>query len=327
VKLQGIEFLLWTSLATATLPRAIETETKRLEELIPENQRKGIAEKEIALALEGLRPIHEDLAQGKVHVAFDRLARSQDLLASAAFLSRHQEEIKDSKAFLALWEAGGPALGEQSARLQKTGFSGRSALVQSRGEIATYRILTHYRASKMYAKVGLQGGLYYLGSAHAAAELANFCARIEDEPKGTLPKFRPLGEVEAELSKSTVAAYGGGDASTVHHQNFIRLDSALKEARQLIADQRSYGAAASILEARFRLGLIQGDPSAPISIPDPERLPYRARLFDPAFDHSLAMSLWERALDRAASSEEKDRREAVVLLEEIIPFYFQLLEA
>jgi hypothetical protein len=312
-------------LALPTLPQAIETETKRLEALIPENQRKGIAEKEIALALDGLRPIREDLAQGRVYVAFDRLARSQDLLGSAAFLSRHQEDVKDSKTFLALWEADGPALEEEAARLQKTGFSGRSALVQSRGEIATYRVLTHYRASKMYAKVGIQGGLYYLGSAHAAAELASFCSRIEDEPKGALPRFRPLVEVEAELSKSTVAAYGNGDASTLHHQNFIRLDSALKEARQLIADQRGYGAVASILEARFRLGIIQGDPGAPT--PDPDRAPYRARLFDPAFDHSLALSLWERALDRVASSEEKDRREAAVLLEEVIPFYFQLLEA
>jgi hypothetical protein len=325
VRLQGIEFLLWISLAPG-LPQAIETEAKRLEALIPENQRKGIAEKEIALALDGLRPIPEDLARGKVYVAFEKLARSQDILVSAAYLSRHQEEVQDSKAFLALWEADGPALEEEAARLQRTGFSGRSALVQSRGEIATYRVLTHYRAAKMYAKVGIQGGLYYLGSAHAAAELASFCARIEDEPKGALPGFRPLAEVEGELSRSTVAAYGGGDASTVHHQDFIRLDSALKEARQLITDHRDYGAAASILEARFRLGIIQRDPSAPISTPDPGRAPYRARLFDPAFDHSLALSLWERALDRVASSEEKDRREAAVLLEEVIPFYFQLLE-
>jgi hypothetical protein len=322
---QGIEFVLSSLLAMATLPEAIESETKRLEELIPENQRKGIAEKEIALALDGLRPIHEDLAKGKVYVAFDRLARSQDLLASAAFLSRHQEDVKDPEAFLALWEAEGPALEEESARLQKTELSRRSALLRSRIEIATYRILTHYRASKMYAKVGVQGGLYYLGSAHAAAEFASFCAGIEDEPKGSSPRFRPLAEVEADLSKSTVAAYGGGDASTVHHQNFIRLDSALKEARQLIAERRDFGAALSLLEAKLRLGLVQSPSGGAVAPPDPDRAPYRARLLDPAFDHSLAMSLWERALDRTASSEEQERREAAVLLEEVIPFYFDLL--
>ena len=308
------------------LPQAILSETKRLEELIPENQRKGIAEKEIAFALEGLRPIPEDLAQGKVYVAFDRLASSQDILESAAFLSRHQEEVQEPKAFLALWEADGRTLQEDVTRIEKTGFAGRSALIQSWGEISTFRILTHHRASRMYAKIGIEGGLYYLGNAHAAAEFASFCARIEDDPKGALPRFRPLADVEAELSKSTVSAYGRGDASTLHHKNFIRLDSSLKEARQLIADHRDLGAAASLLEARFRLGIIQRDPSAPISAPDPDRAPYRARLFDPAFDHSLALSLWERALDRVASSEEKDRREAAVLLEEVIPFYFQLLE-
>ncbi|HSF19632.1 MAG TPA: hypothetical protein VLK65_29185 [Vicinamibacteria bacterium] len=298
---------------------------KRLEDLIPENERKGIAEKEISFALDGLRPISDDLAQGKVYVAFERLAASQDILESAAFLSRHQD-VQKPEAFLALWEADGRVLEQEVARLGKAGFSGRSAVVQSRGEISIYRILTHYRASKMYAKVGIGGGLYYLGNAHAAASFASFCARLDDAPQGALPRFRPLAEVEAELSKNTVAAYGQGDAATTHHKNFIRLDSALKEARLLIADHRDLGTVATLLEARFRLGLIQKDPSAPVPVPDTDRAPYRARLFDPAFDHSLALSLWERALDRVASSEDTDRREATVLLEEVIPFYFQLLE-
>jgi hypothetical protein len=306
------------------LSQAIGGEVKRLEELIPEDQRKGVAEKEIAAALERLHPIHGDLAQGRIHLAFERLARSQDLLVSAAFLSRHEEEVKETEAFLALWEAEGRALEDGVARIEKAGFTGRSALVRSWGEVSTHRILTHHRASRMYAKAGIEGGLYYLGSAHAAAELASFCGRVEDEPKGALPRFRPLADVEADISKRTVAAYGRGDASTVHHATFIRLDSALKEARLLIASHRDFGAAASLLEARFRLGVIESDPSA--SIPDPDRVPYRARLFDSAFDHSLALSLWERALDRAASSGEQERREAAVLLEEVIPFYLQLLE-
>lgn len=323
--LQGIEFLLSTSLALPTLPQAIEAETKRLEQLIPENQRQGIAEKEIAYALDALKPIPEDLAAGRIHLAFERLADSQDILVSAAFLSRHQATIQSSEAFLALWEADGRALEAEAARLEKDALSGRSALVQSCGEVSTFRALTHHRASRMYAKLGIPGGLYYLGNAHAAAELAAFCAGIEDGPKGALPRFRPLADFEAELSKSTVSAYGQGDASTAHHRDFIRLDSALKEARQLIAANRAYGAAASLLEARLRMGLVQkpagdGNPS------DPSRAPYRARLLDPEFDHSLALSLWERALVRAASSEEKDRREAAVLLEEVIPFYFRLLE-
>jgi hypothetical protein len=326
VRLQGIEFLLWTALAPPTLSQAIDAETKRLEALIPEDQRRGIAEKEIAFALEGLAPIPDDLAAGRIHLAFERLADSQDTLVSAAFLSRHKGTVQTPEAFLALWEADGGSLEAEVSRLEKVGFSGRSALVQSWGEVSTYRTLTHHRASRMYAKIGIPGGLYYLGNAHAAAELAALCARIEDDPAGSLPRFRPLAPFETELSKSTVSAYGDGDASTAHHRDFIRLDSALKEARKLIAENRSYGAAASLLEARFRIGLVQRTASAPVPAPDPDRAPYRARLLDPASDHSLAMSLWERALVRAASAEEKDRREAAVLLEEVIPFYFQLLE-
>ena len=114
-------------------------------------------------------------------------------------------------------------------RLEKAGFAGKSALVQSVGESSTYRAITHYRASRMYARVGIQGGLYYLGNAHASLELASLCARMDDAHRGTLPSFRPLADFEAELSKSTVSAYGQGDASTTHHRDFIRLDSALKE--------------------------------------------------------------------------------------------------
>jgi hypothetical protein len=326
VTLQGIEFLLLSLLASAGLPSAILSETERLKELIPEDQRKGVAEKEITYALEGLRPIPEDLSAGRVHLALERLVDSQDILISAAFLSQHQEKVQTPESFIALWEEDGRTLEPEVERLEKAGFGGKSALVQSIGESSAYRAHTHYRASRMYARVGIEGGLYYLGNAHAALELASFCARMDDAPTGALPTFRPLADFEAELSKGTVSAYGQGDASTTHHRDFIRLDSALKEARKLIAENRSYGAAASLLEARLRIGLVRRTASGPVPAPDPDRAPYRARLLDPASDHSLAMSLWERALVRAASSEEKDRREAAVLLEEVIPFYFQLLE-
>jgi hypothetical protein len=324
VTLQGIEFLLVSLLASAGLPEAILSETRRLQELIPENQRQGIAEKEIASALDGLKPIADDVAAGRVHLAFERLGDSQDTLVSAAFLSQHQEEVSTPETFLELWETDGKTIDSEVAQIQKAGFGDRSAFVQSIGEISSYRALAHHRASRMYARVGIPGGLYYLGSAHAARELASLCARVDDRRTGALPTFRPLAPFEADLSKSTVSAYGQGDASTTHHRDFIRLDSALKEARQLIAEGRPFGAAASLLEARFRIGLVQK--TAGGVPPDPDRAPYRARLLDPAFDHSLAMSLWERALVRVASSEEKDRREAAVLLEEVIPFYFQLLE-
>ena len=103
VRLQGIEFLLLSSMALPILPQAILTETKRLEELIPENERKGIAEKEIAFALDGLRPIPEDLAQGKVYVAYERLASSQDILESAALTSalplRFSRPVSDSGSY------------------------------------------------------------------------------------------------------------------------------------------------------------------------------------------------------------------------------------
>jgi hypothetical protein len=320
--LQVIEFVATVALA-ASVPEAIEAEVKRLESLIPEEQRKGIAEKEIATALERLPKVKEDLAAGRVELAFDRLAYAQDILESAAFLGRHQADVQDSDAFLALWEAEGRVLEEKAAKLNSLDLSSKTALVRAWTELYINRILPHHRASKMYARFGISGGLYYLGSARAAASFAELWAGVDDRPTGKPPRFRSLAPFEAELSRSTVDAYGSEDSSTVHHRNFIRLDSALKEARRLLSEHRDFGTASALLEARLRLGLIQL-PSGPAT-PDPEKTLYRDRLFDEATDHSLARAAWERAVALSTQGED-ERREAVVLFETVIPFYFELLE-
>jgi hypothetical protein len=320
--LQVIEFVLAVVLA-GSLPSAIQAEVKRLESLIPEEQRKGVAEKEIASALERLRMVKEDLAAGRVELAFDRLAYAQDVLESAAFLSRHHAEVKDSEAFLALWEAEGRVLEEKAARLASADLSGKSALVRAWAELYIHRILPHHRASKMYARFGIPGGLYYLGSARAAASFAELWVGVDDPPTGKAPRFRSLAPFEAELSRSTVTAYGSEDSSTVHHRNFIRLDSALKEARRLLSEHREFGTASALIEARLRLGLIQLPAGS--AAPDPEKASYRNRLFDETVDHSLARASWERAVALSTQGED-GRREAIVLFETVIPFYFELLE-
>jgi hypothetical protein len=318
--LQVIEFAATIVLATS-VPEAIASEVKRLESLIPEEQRKGIAEKEIATALERLQLVKEDLAAGRVELAFDRLAYAQDVLESAAFLSRHHAAVQDEEAFLALWEAEGRVLEEKAARLASLELSGRTALVRAWTELYIHRILPHHHASKMYARFGIPGGLYYLGSARAAASFAELWAGVDDRPTGKPPRFQSLAPFEAELSRSTVEAYGSADSSTLHHRNFIRLDSTLKEARRLLSEHRDFGAASALLEARLRLGLIELSPESAFS-PDPEKASYRDRLLDETVDHSLARALWEKA----AALKTSDPREAGVLLETVIPFYFELLE-
>jgi hypothetical protein len=317
--LQVIEFVATMVIATS-VPETIAAEVKRLESLIPEEQRKGIAEKEIASALERLQTAKEDLSAGRVELAFDRLAYAQDVLESAAFLGRHQADVRDSDAFLALWEAEGRVLEEKAARLTSLDLSGKSALVRAWTELYLHRILPHHHASKMYARFGIPGGLYYLGSARAAASFAELWAGVDDRPTGKPPRFQSLAPFEAELSRSTVGAYGSEDSSTLQHRNFIRLDSALKEARRLLSEHRDFGAASALLEARLRLGVIEAP--AGTAAPDPDKAPYRERLFEEAVDHSLARALW----DRAAALKTSDPREAAVLLTTVIPFYFELLE-
>lgn len=267
----------------------------------------------------GLRRVAADVASGRTYLALYDLALHQDMVASTVFWVENQEAANGAERFDELWETMGPEL-EEEVRSLANAFEGQSAAVRARGELVMNRILSQHRAARLYAKAGESaGGLFYLGSAQAAARLARFVSTLEDEPSARSPRLERLTAVESRLSRLALEAYGRGDAATVHHQSFIRLDAALKEARELIADGRRYGAASSLLEARLRLGLVTTPSGA---APGLEQASYRARLFDPNRDHSLARELWERALKGARSSDEHERRLAAIITDEVIPFYF-----
>jgi hypothetical protein len=309
---------------TATFERQIAAEAERLKQVVPEGDRQGPMKDQIEPALEALDKVAADIASGRPYRAFERLFSSFDMLESAAFWYQHAAAAKEQAPFLVLWEEVGPELEREHERLSKTTFEGAPAAVRARAEIAVSRILTHYRAARLYGKAGqLEGGLYYLGSARASLEFAKFCARLEYDPPGSPPRFRDVNEAERSLSKLTLEAYGQKDASTAHHRDFIVLDSALKEARGLLSGGRLDGAVAELLDARLRLGLAR-DPAD--GAPSPDSVPYRERLFEPGRDHTIARVHWERALEAQASADEAERRRASVILDEVIPFYFDLLQ-
>jgi glyoxylase-like metal-dependent hydrolase (beta-lactamase superfamily II) len=307
-----------TSARASSLATAVAAEASRLQVLIPEAKRTGFLAKDLGSALDGLAEIERDVSSGRSDLAFRTLSAYQDMVESAAFYYDHEPAAKDPAQFDALWKRTGTELelGDAAKALE-----GKSAIVRARAEIAMNQIEPHYRASRLYAKAGEAGGVFYLGTARAALDFVRFCSKLPDDapPAGDPPDLSGLADIEGELSRRTLEAYGEGDAAATHHRDFIRVDSALKEARELLRDGRRYGAAASLLEARLRLDVVQAPPDA---VPHFDAVTYKARLFDPSHDHSLARELWERALQGAASKDEEDHRLAAVIVSDVIPFYF-----
>jgi hypothetical protein len=311
-----------TSARASDLGSDLAAEAARLTTLVPEEGRPEFLAKDLASAVDSLAEVSSDVSKGRVYLALRKLSLHQDTVESAAFFLDHAETARDPAKFDALWSEVGPALERQNQELDGA-FEGRSAAVRARGEIAQNRILSHYRASRLYGKAGMHaGGVFYLGSAEAAAKLGQLCAVLRDSPMGEPPELTVTGleAVESSLSKLALDAYAEGNASTTHHRDFIQLDAALKQARELLRDGRRFGAAALLLEARLRLGVA----TAPVdAVPDFDGVAYRSRLFDPSHDHSLARTFWERALEGAASSDAEERRVAAVIVSDVLPFYFE----
>jgi glyoxylase-like metal-dependent hydrolase (beta-lactamase superfamily II) len=302
-----------TSAGAAKLAVDVATEASRLRGLVPESGNPEFLAKDLKAALDALADVATDVSKGRTYLALRKLSFYQDMVESSAFYLENQ-----TAAFDELWTAVGEGL-ESEAKLED--LETRDAAVRAHAEIAQNRILPHYRAARLYAKAGQNdGGLFYLGSARAAAKRARLLAGFGDPPEGDRPGLSGLEAALAELSKLALASYSQGDAATTHHRDFIRMDAALKEARELLRDGRRYGAAGSLLEARLRLGLA-GAPEE--SVPRFDEVSYRARLFDPNRDHSLARELWERALEGAASHDEDEERLAAVIIKDVIPFYFE----
>lgn len=304
------------------LASAVATEASRLMVLIPESKRTGFLADELGSAIDGLAGIGPDVASGRTYLALRKLAIYQEMVASSAFWYSNEPAAKDPARFESLWERTGAELRPGAL---SGAFEHKSAAVRAHVEIALNRIEPHYRASRLYARAGEQaGGLFYLGSARADLEFVRFCSTLPDVTAGDPPDLDGLADAETELSRRALEAYDYKDAATTHHRDFIRLDAALKEARELLRDGRRYGAAASLLEARLRLGIVTASSGTTSSI-NFDSVAYKARLADPARDHSLAQELWERAVEAAESNDEAEQRIAAVILSDVIPFYFDRL--
>jgi hypothetical protein len=248
-------------------------------------------------------------------------------LAAAAYMqSPPASSAKDETAFEAEWARMGRALADRLAKPPAGALDGvRPAALRALGEAVLLQPRVFYDASLEYGRATMPDyGLFYIGSARAAGEIADLSRSLSEPEAAPFPPVRSVRpEIEA-LEGELLAAYRP-PLSVDRHPDFIAASSQLKEARELDESGLEYGALLRYLQAAQRFYLLRA--ARP---DDPEPLARRlrrlqARLSADRRDHSLGRLFLERAGEAlAASPPETAVAEAIV--SDVVPRYLAALE-
>lgn len=267
------------------------------------------------------------LGDGRRLLALQRLlAVRADLSAAAYMQAKSAAQARDPQAFEAEWERMGGVLCGGLGPHSESALQGvHPAAVRALGETALPQARVLYDASLEYGRSTTpEFGLYYLGSARAAAEAAELCRSLSGpgEPEGP-PVRSPRAEVEA-LEGELLAAYRP-PLSIDRHAEFIAASSLLKEARELDALGLSHGALLRYLQAAQRFA-----PLRPAGPPDAARVARRlreivARLGAKGVDNSLGRLFLERAQEALAASPPEPAIASAVV-DDVLPRYLAALE-
>jgi hypothetical protein len=228
-------------------------------------------------------------------------------------LAAKAANYSDHAAFTAKWTAIGAPPGPPTERANVS-------FVEALAQAAEGRAPATYRASLPYGQdAGIQAGLYYLGESHAMVEFAALCRALALPSAGRQPN---LGSIEPQLAayeKDVVAAYER--APPAERPQYAGVNVAIKLARTLDEQKRHEGALLQYLVSRFRFGLIRD--SSPAGGTDLEVRLSTADL--PAgVDHSIAEFFVQLA--RATSGDGVVSASAAVVLDDILPAYFEVVK-
>ncbi len=302
-----------------------------------------------------------DLAAGRDALAFEDLARGRSLLRAFAWVDEHPAARTDLKAFERLWQERSVALRAEHQALRAMPWGETPGAVRAIAESAEGKIETLVEASRAYAAVTSPGdGLFYLGQAEAAAELARLGHTVSasagepsgasinsagkpsgasitnaGKPSGTsITSAGRLSSASATLRsilpelraiQDKVNAAFQPPLSIERHPDFIRLNATLKLAQELDAVELYAGALYQYLDAVQQLALL----AVPASAEAPTASALRQRLADRG-DTSIGELFLQRAeaVDATPAEARKpgDARTAQAIAEQVVPAYLAVLD-
>jgi len=270
-----------------------------------------------------LSALQKRARSGEVYSTLQQL-RGLDVQVAAAAYAEANRALRQQgmTAFEDEWLNVGP-------HLQEAGRERRLPVaVEALRQVSALRARTYYQASLPYARADSIGsGLYYLGVARAYHEYAVLCAGMEFSTVAPPPDFLPLDAALSHLESEAVALFSS--AGEERKGEIHSLNASLKEARELEKNGERAGAVARLLDVRLRLADFLGS-GAQAELPELRRAHqrFREQLHASTADHSLAALYLELSSGplQEPDATDAERRRSAIILEEVLPAYFSLVE-
>jgi hypothetical protein len=266
------------------------------------------------------------LGAGRRLLATQLVVAARAPLSAAAYMqSPPATAVKDGVALEAEWKRMGGVLADRLGAPRAGALEGvRPAALRALGEAALPQARVFYDASLEYGRATApESGLFYMGSARAAAETVDLCRSLSEATGDAVHVRSVRPEIEA-LQGDLLAAYRP-PASVEHHPDFIAASSQVKEARELDDAGLVHGALLRYLQAAQRFYPLRGT-----AAPDPARLAadlqaLEARLSGGGSDQSLGRLFLERARE-ALEAKPPDPAVAQAIVSDVVPRYLAALE-
>jgi len=282
--------------------------------------------------LANLKIAREALDAGQMLLALDAVNIARSGYRATEWSTGNPAIVKGGvEAFMVEWKRQDAeiAKAEQGIRVDRRKTP---EAVKAIKEINTGRVHTLYQSARGFVDVaGPPTGLYYLGNAKASLESAQLAHSVDFPSAGKASPERSIISDILVLQNEVLAAYKP-PRSIDRHSDFIRINGAIKYARELDDAKLYRGAMYQYLEAvrSFADLKAEGDPKSNAEL-KAEAARYRTKIESQKSDVSIAELLLEKAEYRLANAgpEGKDapaRRTAQNILLSALPAYFAVRE-
>lgn len=258
---------------------------------------------------------------GHVFLSLHLLQYAVPSLTGYAYLKTQTAQGKPTMpAFEQEWKRLGPELSARQRSLTvppKLPFA-----VQAVWERALTQVQPNYQASLLYGQeAGIENGLLYMGLAQGQLDFLAFCRTLKFAAATASPLPAPAAEFAATEAE-VLAAYRQFD-SPEQHGAFIRVNTALKVAQDLVQEQRAHGVWLQTLEARRALTAILVTNTENRTATDlrAQSTTVQAQLSKATTDQSLGWLYWQLAEAALATD---DLKAANAILHHVLLRYFQV---
>ena len=169
-------------------------------------------------------------------------------------------------------------------------------------------------------------GQFYLQAGYARLELAETLQKITGEFR-SFPKLKPdLGKKIQTFENEVLVAYDQGQLAIDKHNEFIQLNAAIKECRELHRDGQQRAVLFQLCKGKSLLAEIQYavEPPPTLAASKARMSRFTARLAGAKSDHSVGEFFLQRAQSLAETEEPSPSKVAAQL--DAFDFYFQHIQ-